>query len=119
VIGGYISDNPLDALSVGYYEGDKLMFASNVRNGFVPRLRRLVWSKLKALETEMCRLANLPEKKRTQWALAREEMKDCVWPKPELLGRSSSRSGHLMVIFRHSKFCGLRKDKEPHGVFRD
>jgi ATP-dependent DNA ligase len=63
------------------------MFASNVRNGFVPRLWRLVWSKLKALETEMCRLANLPEKKRTQWALTREEMKDCVWLKPELVGQ--------------------------------
>ena len=35
----------------------------------------------------MCRLANLPEKKRTQWALTREEMKDCVWLKPELVGQ--------------------------------
>jgi hypothetical protein len=33
VIGGYTPDNPLDALIVGYYEGDKLMFASKVRNG--------------------------------------------------------------------------------------
>jgi bifunctional non-homologous end joining protein LigD len=28
VIGGYTPDNPLDALIVRYYEGDKLMFAS-------------------------------------------------------------------------------------------
>jgi DNA ligase D-like protein (predicted ligase) len=69
VIGGYTPDNPLDVLIVGYYEGDKLMFASKVRNGFVPRLRREVWSKLKDLQTDTCPFANLPEKKRTQWAL--------------------------------------------------
>jgi hypothetical protein len=27
---------PLDALIVGYYEGDKLIFVSKVRNGFAP-----------------------------------------------------------------------------------
>jgi hypothetical protein len=47
VTGGYTPDNPLDTLIVGYYEGDKLMFASKVRDGFVPRLRREVWAKLK------------------------------------------------------------------------
>ena len=37
VIGGYTRENPLDALIVGYYEGDKLQFVSKVRNGFVPQ----------------------------------------------------------------------------------
>jgi ATP-dependent DNA ligase len=78
VIGGYTHDNPPDAMIVGYYEGDKLTFASKVRNGFVPRLRREVWAKLKHLHTDTCPFANLPEKKRTQWALTREEMKTCV-----------------------------------------
>ena len=82
VIGGYTPDNPLDALIVGYYEGDNLIFASKVRNGFVPRLRREVWRKLKGLEMATCPFANLPEKKRTQWAVTREEMKNGVWLKP-------------------------------------
>jgi ATP-dependent DNA ligase len=73
--------------SVGYYEGDKLMFASKVRNGFVPRLRRDVWAKLKHLKTGACPFANLPEKKRTQWALTREEMKNCVWLEPRLVAQ--------------------------------
>ena len=51
VIGGYTPDNPLDALIVGYYEGEKLIFVSKVSNGFVPRLRREVWGKLKHLQT--------------------------------------------------------------------
>jgi ATP-dependent DNA ligase len=84
---GYTPGNPLDALIVGYYEGAKLMFAGNVRNGFVPRLRRDVWSKLKGFETIVCPFANLPEKKRTEWALTREEMKNCVWLRPELVAQ--------------------------------
>jgi DNA ligase D-like protein (predicted ligase) len=62
VIGGYTPDNPLDALIVGYYEADKLIFVSKVRNGFVPRLRREVWSRLRGLETSQCPFFNLPEK---------------------------------------------------------
>ena len=65
VIGGYTPDNPLDALIVGYYEGDKLIFVSKVRNGFVPRLRREVWSKLKGLETNMPFLQSPGEKTHT------------------------------------------------------
>jgi ATP-dependent DNA ligase len=79
VIDGYTSDNPLDALIVGYYESDKLIFANKVRNGFVPGLRREVWSRLRHLETNHSPFFNLPEKRRTQWALTREEMKNCVW----------------------------------------
>ena len=87
VIGGYTPDNPLDALIVGYYEGDKLIFVSKVRNGFVPRLRREVWSRLRSLEINQCPFSNLPEKRRTQWALTREEMKNCIWLKPEMVGQ--------------------------------
>jgi ATP-dependent DNA ligase len=69
VIGGYTPGNPLDSVIVGYYEGDKLLYAAKVRNGFVPRLRRKVWQKLKDLGIEACPFANLPEKKRTQISL--------------------------------------------------
>ena len=119
VIGGYTPDNPLDSLIVGYYEGDKLIFVSKVRNGFVPRLRREVWSKLKHLQTDTCPFADLPEKKRTQWALTREEMKNCVWLKPELVAQIEFTEWTPDRHLRHSKFCGLREDKEPHEVGRE
>ena len=61
------------------------MFASRVRNGFVPRLRREVWAKLKHLESDTCPFANLPEKKRTQFSPTHQEMKNCVWLKPQLV----------------------------------
>jgi ATP-dependent DNA ligase len=113
VIGGYTPGNPLDALIVGYYEGDKLMFFGKVRNGFVPRLRRENGWKFRHLKSATGPFAKLPEKKRTYWAITREEMKNCVWLKPKLVAQIEStewtRDGHL----RHSKFCGLRDDKEP------
>ncbi|HEX7227104.1 MAG TPA: DNA polymerase ligase N-terminal domain-containing protein, partial [Candidatus Binatia bacterium] len=87
VIGGYTPGNPFDALIVGYYEGDHLMYAAKVRNGFVPRLRREIAQNFAGLEDHSCPFANLPEKRRTQWALTRQEMKHCVWLKPELIAQ--------------------------------
>jgi len=56
---------------------------------------------------------------RTQWALTREEMKNCVWVKPELVVQIEfgewTPDGHL----RHSKFVGLREDKDPQEVRRE
>ena len=78
VIGGYTGGNPFDALIVGYYDGDRLLYAAKVRNGFVPQLRRDVATKFKGLQIDACPFANLPEKKRKQWALTKEEMKNCV-----------------------------------------
>ena len=62
---------------------------------------------------------NLPEKKRTQWALTKEEMKKCVWLRPEMVAQIEftewTPDGHL----RHSKFVGLREDKDPKEVVRE
>ena len=119
IIGGYTPGNPFDALIVGYHEGDRLLYAAKVRNGFVPLVRREVASRFKGLEIDTCPFANLPEKKRTQWALTKEEMKNCVWLKPQLVAQIEFAEwppdGHL----RHSKFVGLREDKEAGGVVRE
>jgi ATP-dependent DNA ligase len=119
VIGGYTPGNPFDALIVGYYEGERLLYAAKVRNGFVPQLRREVGSRFKGLEIDTCPFVNLPEKKPTMWALTKEEMKNCVWLKPELVAQIEftewTPDGHL----RHSKFVGLRDDKDPREVVRE
>jgi DNA ligase D-like protein (predicted ligase) len=119
VIGGYTPGNPFDALIVGYYEGQKVLYAAKVRNGFVPQVLREVASKFKGLEIDTCPFANLPEKKRTLWALTKEEMKNCVWLRPELVAQIEfnewTPDGHL----RHSKFVGLRGDKDAREVVRE
>jgi bifunctional non-homologous end joining protein LigD len=119
VIGGYTPDHPFDALIVGYYEGDKLYYVGKVRNGFVPQVRWEVYRNFKGLDSDTCPFANLPEKKRTMWALTREEMKNCRWLRPELVAQFEfaewTPDGHL----RHSRFVGLRDDKEAKEVVRE
>jgi ATP-dependent DNA ligase len=119
VIGGYTPGNPFDALIVGYYEGGRLLYADKVRNGFVPLVRREVANRFQGLEIDTCPFANLPERKRTQWALTKEEMKNCVWLKPELVAQVEftewTPDGHL----RHSKFAVLREDKRAREVVRE
>jgi ATP-dependent DNA ligase len=53
------------------------------------------------------------------WALTREEMKNCVWLKPQLVAQIEftewTPDGHLW----HSRFAGLRDDKRPGEVVRE
>jgi len=115
----YVPDNPFDSIIVGYYPDGKLLYAAKVRNGFVSHTRREMAAKMKGLQIDTCPFANLPERKRTQWALTREEMKNCVWVKPELVVQIEfgewTPDGHL----RHSRFVTLRDDKNPHEVIRE
>ena len=85
----------------------------------MPNTRQEVAAKLTDLEVDACPFVNLPERKRTQWALTREEMNNCVWVKPELVVQIEfgewTPDGHL----RHSKFVGLRDDKKAQDVIRE
>ena len=119
VIGGYTTGNPFDALVVGYYENGALIYASKVRNGFVPRLRRKVMERLKPLETDACPFANLPEEKRTPWALTKNEMKKCVWLRPELVAQIEFTSWTLDGHLRLAAFAGLREDKKATEIVRE
>jgi ATP-dependent DNA ligase len=42
-------------------------------------------ARMKPLENDICPFANVPEKRRNQWALTAAEIKNCVWLKPELV----------------------------------
>jgi ATP-dependent DNA ligase len=119
VIGGYTLENPFDALIVGYYEGEKLLYAAEVKNGFVPLVRREVASRFNGLEIDACLFANLAEKKRTQWALTKEEMKNCVWLRPELVAQIEFTEWTPDNHLRHSKFVGIKDDKNAREVVRE
>jgi ATP-dependent DNA ligase len=111
----------LGPLAVGYYEGSKLMFIAKVRNGFTPELRREVAARFKWLESPTCPFANLPEPKnaRRGEALTAEAMKAYRWLKPlwwlRLISPIWTDANHL----RHSRFVGLRDDKNPKEVVRE
>src|SRR5437016_5802775 len=122
VIGGYFpGTHGIDSLIVGYYDGDKLMYVARTRNGFVPASRRQVFSKLKHLVTPACPFVNLPETKRSRFGeeLNAEKMKKAVWLRPEAVAQIEFLEWTDGDRLRHSKFAGLREDKDPRSVVKE
>jgi ATP-dependent DNA ligase len=111
----------LDSVIVGFYRCKDLIYVARVRNGFVPAFRRQVFEKLRPLASPSCPFVNLPETHRSRWGegLTAEDMKKCVWLRPERVAQIEflewTESDHL----RHSTFVGLREDKDPRSVVKE
>lgn len=122
VIGGFTpGPHGLDAVIVGYYRDDELIYVARTRNGFVPASRRSLFENLRPLVTLECPFVNLPEIRKARWgeALTAEKMKKCVWVRPELVAQIEFLEWTHADHLRHSKFAGLREDKEPSQVVKE
>ncbi|GAC1434233.1 MAG: hypothetical protein NVS1B11_17710 [Terriglobales bacterium] len=122
VIGGYTpSDRSFDALIIGYYENNRLLYAGRTRNGFTPMLRLELMKRLRPLEDVHCPFANLPEKKNGHWGqgLTAAKMKDCHWLKPKLVGQFEFVEWTADLHLRHTRFIALRDDKKAADVKRE
>jgi DNA ligase D-like protein (predicted ligase) len=122
VVGGYTpGGHGFDALIIGFYRGKDLLFAARVRAGFVPATRRQVFAKIKYLKTDKCPFVNLPEQSEGRWGqgLTAEKMKSCVWLKPKIVVRIDFAEWTGVNKLRHTKFIGLREDKDPRKVVRE
>jgi ATP-dependent DNA ligase len=51
--------------------------------------------------------------------LTKEEMSNCVWLEPELVAQIEFTEWTPDNHLRHSKFVGLREDKEAREVVRE
>jgi DNA ligase D-like protein (predicted ligase) len=122
VIGGYTrGTKTFDALVFGYYEGDRLIYAARTRNGFTPATRVQLFRKFKGLEIKECPFANLPEARSGRWGqgLTKAKMAECVWLKPVLVGQFEFVEWTADNHLRHSRFVGLREDKNANEVVRE
>jgi DNA ligase D-like protein (predicted ligase) len=122
VIGGYTpSPKNFDALVIGYYEADRLIYAARTRNGFTPASRPALFQRLRPLEVTHCPFANLPEAKGGRWGegLTVKKMAECRWLRPALVAQFEfvewTPDNHL----RHSRFVALREDKAARDVRRE
>jgi len=99
----------------------KLMYATRTRNGFTPASRIELFKKLKPLEIEDCPFANLPEKKSGRWGvgLTAAKMADCQWLQPVLVGQFEFVEWTSDAHPRHTRFMGLREDKDAKSVKRE
>ena len=85
-----------------------------------PATRAQLFRRFKPLETRVCPFENLPEKKSGRWGagLTAKKMPDCRWLEPRLVAQFEflewTGEGHL----RHTRFVGLRDDKDVRDVVR-
>lgn len=122
VIGGYTpSAKNFDALVIGYFDSGKLIYAGRTRNGFTAALREKLFAKLHKLEVKTCPFSNLPEKSGGRWGqgLTATKMKDCHWLKPVTVAQFEFVEWTPENHLRHSKFIGLRDDKNASEVVRE
>ena len=122
VIGGYIpGTHGVDAIVVGYYRGEDLLYVARVRNGFVPASRRQVFARLKPLLIPKWPFVNLPERHKGRWGegLTAADMDKCVWVRPKIVARIEFLEWTASDHLRHSKFAGLRDDKDARTVIKE
>ena len=117
VIGGYRpEDNTLELILVGYYDGNKLLFAGKVRAGLNPAIRRKLQTLLKPLSSARCPFANLPSTSGGRppgpghWGegVTAEDMKDYVWLKPEIVAEIKFTEWTVGGLLRHAEFVAVR-----------
>jgi len=122
VIGGYtVGTSSFDALVVGYYDGNRLLYAARVRNGFTPALRAQLFRQFRTLQTPKCPFINLPEARSGRWGegLTMAKMAQCRWLSPALVARIEFVEWTGDHHLRHPRFVGLRGDKDPRQVRRE
>jgi ATP-dependent DNA ligase len=109
------------SLVVGFYRGKDLIYVARVRAGLVPGTPREVFERIKPLKTPKCPFANLPELTAGRWGqgLTAEKMRECVWVRPEVVGRVEFLEWTGADHLRHTKFIALRDDKDPLKVVRE
>jgi len=122
VIAGYTpSLKNFDALIIGYYEGENLLYAALTRSGFTPASRAELFKRIRPLEIEDCPFAKLPERHAGRWdaGLTTAKMAECRWLKPELVGQFEFVEWTGEDHLRHTKFIRLRDDKKASEVVRE
>jgi bifunctional non-homologous end joining protein LigD len=115
VVGGYTeperSRTGFGALLVGYYEGDRLVYAGKVGTGYTNAMLAELRRELEPLEREACPFE--PEPPRAWTGKARH------WVKPALVAEVAFGEWTDDGKLRHPAFQGLRRDKRPRDVVRE
>ena len=62
-----------------------------------------------------------PDKRPPRWgdAVKADQMKNCVWLRPERVAQVEFLEWTSGVCLRHARFVGLRADKEPREVVKE
>ncbi len=124
VIGGYTQPKGgrpyFGALLVGYYEGDRLLFAGKVGTGFDQQWLVSLYRRFQEMRRPDCPFANLPEKFSSgAKGVTAGEMRLCTWLEPTLVCQVRFAEWTHDRHLRQPAFIGLREDKKPTEVVRE
>jgi bifunctional non-homologous end joining protein LigD len=117
VIGGFTEPRggriAFGALLVGYFEGDRLVYAGKVGTGFDTTTLRELHGRMREHET-----------KQSPFAAAGTARRDVAgaavhWVRPTLVAQIGFSEWTADGRLRHPRFEGLRSDKDPREVVRE
>jgi ATP-dependent DNA ligase len=96
-------------------------FASKVRAGLVPHVRRQCARSLKPLQISDCPFVDLPTEGSSRWGgdVSEEDMKEMIWTRPEMVVEIRFVEWTAESRLRLSKFLGMRPDKIAADVRRE
>ena len=98
----------LGALLLGYYEGNRLVYAGKVGTGFDTELLLSLRRTFSSLETA-----------KSPFAEEVRAGKGVHWVRPKLVAQVSFTQWTSDGKLRHPRFLGLRRDKDPREVVRE
>ena len=113
VVGGYtLPSNEIrgvGALLLGYYDGDKLIYAGRTGTGFTQKTHRILREKLEGLSRGTMPFVSV----------AAEARRGAVWVEPELVAQVRFATWTADDLVRQAAFLGLREDKAAGEVRRE
>jgi len=125
VIGGYTQAkggrSGFGALLVGTFEEDGLKFCGKVGSGFGQKLLLWLRERMDNLRISECPFSNLRIARAGRWhgGITANELKECVWIRPELVCEVQFSAWTDEGALRHPSFIGLREDVSPADVHRE
>jgi bifunctional non-homologous end joining protein LigD len=110
----------IGAILVGYYEGDRLMYAGKVGSGFDHARLKALHEDFQRRRVKDCPFANLPTPRSARGGgMTAGAMREVTWLKPQLVGQVRFTEWTDDGLLRHPVFLGLRRDKAAREVVRE